>query len=417
MIARLVLLGTMLLLPSTLACLDLFGGLRARHKRVIATDGHSVSDFNVLVPIWGSLRYLENVAYLASYGSRVILCTTDQESEEFNREINELSRRLGFQVFRARGGRVAQGAARATSGTVRDRIIRDAHEVVTEPFVVCIDADTVTDRPLGELVHTLQARRLDFCSVRLIPSNDDSLLARLQVHEYRQAMLLRRIMPWLVSGACHAARSDVHRQVMQQHSLFFQGNDVEVGLLADKLGYRVGHIAFDVPTTVPSTLKPWMRQRLAWAGGEVRLFLANPQLMIRHPFWWAYGALVTIGGFPLRWEGLVTGGYFLFAIPSIYALLLLYVHRGHWNWLIFLMPFYSAFSSLVLTPVGLYYYVRMAWADKNAGLIRCHRVEPEDEVQRLRWLKAHRPSPYETRPPVVSGGRPPARRVAGRGSA
>jgi cellulose synthase/poly-beta-1,6-N-acetylglucosamine synthase-like glycosyltransferase len=220
--------------------------------------------------------------------------------------------------------------------------------------------------------------QLDFASIRLVPSNADSLLARLQAHEYRSAMLLRRIMPWLVSGACHAARSEVHHHVMSQHSLFFQGNDVEVGLLADRLGYRIGHIMFDVPTTVPSTTKAWLRQRLAWAGGEVRLFVANPQIALHHPFWWFYGAVVTIGGLPLRWEGLLVLGWAIVGVPATYMVLLLYLHRGHWNWPLLLMPFYSAFSSLVVTPIGLYYYVRMAVADRNMGLIRTHRVKVVD---------------------------------------
>jgi cellulose synthase/poly-beta-1,6-N-acetylglucosamine synthase-like glycosyltransferase len=369
-------IASMLVLPLVLVLLDLFGGLRARHKRTLGWDGTVVEDFEVLVPIWGSIRYLENVDYLSAYGSRVVLCTTASETPEFNAAVDELARIHGFRVFRAEAGSMAQNGTRSTSGTLRDRVVRDAHEVLSAPWVVCIDADTVTEQPLSHLVGAMASQNVDFASVRLVPSNADTLLARLQGHEYAMAMLLRRIMPWMVSGACHAARRHVHKRVMAKHSLFFQGNDIEVGLLADRLGYTVGHVPFDVPTTVPATLKPWLRQRLAWAGGEVRLFVANPQIMLRHPFFWAYGALISLGGLPLRWYGIAHLGWILPTIPVLYVAILSYLQRGRWNWLILLMPFYAAVSSLLLTPIGLVYYVKMAIADKNAGLIRIRRHTP-----------------------------------------
>ena len=81
--------------------------------------------------------------------------------------------------------------------------------------------------------------------MRLVPANRNaSFLTRLQAHEYRFAMHMRTVVPWLVSGACHVARTDVHREVMSGHSLFFQGTDIEVGVLATALGFDVGHIRY-----------------------------------------------------------------------------------------------------------------------------------------------------------------------------
>lgn len=359
-----------LLLPATLVVLDLFAGLRARHKTLVQPDGATIEDFDVLVPIYGSIRYLENIPYLSDYGSRVILCTTANESEEFNREIDAVAARHGFRVFRADTKKVAATGKRSTSGTLRDRIIRDAHAMVHAPWVVCLDADTVTVRPLGQLVAAMATRGYDLVSVRLVPSNANGFLPRLQAHEYHTAMLLRRVMPWLVSGACHAARSSVHAHVMSRHSLFFQGNDVEVGLLADLLGYRVGHIPFDVPTTVPDAFTPWLRQRLAWAGGEVRLFFANPQIAVRHPFFWTYGALISIAGFPFRWLSIASLQWQIALVPALYLAALAHLHRGRWDRWLLLMPLYAAASSLLIAPMGLIYYVLMARKDHNYGLIR-----------------------------------------------
>ena len=98
--------------------------------------------------------------------------------------------------------------------------------------MVCIDADTTSVEPLQRLVGAMRARGLDVASVRLVPSNGKrSILTRLQSYEYRLAMRLRIIAPWLVSGACHAGRTSVVREIMARHSLFFQGNDVELGVL------------------------------------------------------------------------------------------------------------------------------------------------------------------------------------------
>jgi len=121
----------------------------------------------------------------------------------------------------------------------------------------------VTDVSLDYLVGALKEAQLDMASVILTAANRDTLLERLQGHEYRMAMRIRRIMPWMISGGCHLGKREVHRDLMENHSLFFQGNDVEIGILANLKKYRIGHIPFIVPTTVPSTLRGWSRQRTA----------------------------------------------------------------------------------------------------------------------------------------------------------
>ena len=239
------------------ALIDMIGYVRARRASTGRTAGSTCDDFHMLVPIYGSIRYLENVSYLATYGERVVLCTTTNEAPSFYADLLRIARSHGFAVFYgAAGGRSAVAGRRQTAGTTRDRLVRDALTTLTRPYVVCIDADTVTDRPLGELVGGLAAHGLDVGSVPLTPSNPEHWLGRLQTHEYRVAMLLRRIMPWMVSGGCHVARTAALADIMNRHSLFFQGNDVETGVIADLLGYRVGHIPFSVPTTVPTTPAP-----------------------------------------------------------------------------------------------------------------------------------------------------------------
>jgi hypothetical protein len=361
---------TLLLLPTLVLMIDAVGVLRARHAPTVATETVCNEDFSVLVPIYGSMRYLENAEYLATYGERVVLCTTNAESPEFYTELKAVALRYGFRVFCGDAlVSSSHGQRRSTGGTARDRLIRAVLSTVTTTYVVCVDADTVTRRPLSELVGAIAAQGLQLASICLVPSNTARVLGRLQAHEYRLSMRMRVIAPWLVSGACHAGETAALREVMSHHSLFFQGNDVETGVLADAMQFRVGHVPFEVPTVVPDRIWPWWRQRLAWSGGEFRLFFVNIAIGRFHPFLWFYGLVIGMLALPLRWDALIMPEYVLITVVALYLLLHFYIHgepRDRW---LLLMPLYSAVISLVLTPLGVVSYFQMAISGRNWGII------------------------------------------------
>ena len=216
----------------------------------------------------------------------------------------------------------------------------------------------------------------DIASIRLVLSNpDESILTSFQRFEYRLSMQMRFVAPWMISGACHVAKTTVLRDVMDRHSPFFQGNDVETGVIAKARGYRVGHIPVDVLTDVPAAARPWVRQRLAWAGGEFRLFVVNCQLVLRHPFFWFYGGVVTILGLFFRWLAVDEPRYSLITGLVLYIALGVYLHwktRSPW---MLVMPLYTLISSMILTPLGIIWYFKMAIEDGNWGLIRPNRSE------------------------------------------
>jgi hypothetical protein len=379
-----------LFVPAVLLALsEMSPNMRASRHATLQVDEHSrrIENFAVIVPIYGHIKYLTNVDYLRPYGDRVLITTTTAETDEFNSAIEAVCRQEGFRLFRGHvPGRVVgrQGGKKSTGGVIREIIVRDALEVVEHPYVVCIDADTETELPLSILVGGLEEGAFDVASIRLEAQNQDNLLERLQGHEYRTAMRLRVLMPWLVSGACHVLRTKVHREIMQAHSTFFQGNDVEVGVLGDALGYRVGHVPFVVPTIVPSTFKAWFRQRLAWSGGEVRLFVVNLYLVWRHPTLFLYGFLSLVTS-PLRWYYLFNPSWAVAAAAATYLITFTWVNRRSLDASLVLMPFYLAFVSLVIVPLGVHTYVKMAWADRKVGVIRRFRdsdeLDPELEAQ------------------------------------
>ena len=370
-------------LPAVLLALsEMSPNIRAARHGVLEVNADTprIENFAVIVPIYGHVRYLENVDYLSQYGRRVWLTTTSVETPEFFEAIDTIAAEHGFNVFRGHvPGRTLTRSPdqKSNTGVVREIIVRDVLHLIEAPYVVCIDADTDTDLPLSILVGALEQGRFDLASVRLVAKNRDNLIERLQAHEYRNAMRLRFLMPWLVSGACHVLRTRVHREIMDRHSTFFQGNDVEVGVLGDALNYRVGHIPFDVPTTVPNTFRAWFRQRLAWSGGEARLFVVNLYLARWHPTLFIYGFLA-LATTPLRWWFLIDPSWPVAAAVATYLLVMGVVNWPHRDRALLVMPLYLLMISLVVVPLGLVTYLKMVRADRKVGVIHRHQRRAPD---------------------------------------
>ena len=382
---------TALVSPLVALTIDVLGQVRASGRRLAWAGRHSTgargrqrviavhaevapcTDYTVVVPIYGNIRYLENTAWLSQYGNRVLLATSASETDEFYAALTAIADEHDFRVFVGTEAVGHVAGKRSTGGTLRDTIVRDAHSVIRSTYVVCIDADTETTESVDVLVGAFAASGRDVGSVPLGVSNPDTVLGRLQRIEYAMAMRLRRVMPWMVSGGCHVARREVHAELMARHSLFFQGNDVELGLLALGSGYTVGHLDFLVPTAVPDTLRSWWRQRLAWAGGEFRIMVVNIRLGLRHPWLWCYGLVITFLMAPVRLWWLPRSGWVLVAVLVCYTVAAAVINRAVRDPVVLLYPFYALLYSTVLVPLGLVTYLQMAVRSRNAGVIRPRR--------------------------------------------
>lgn len=101
--------------------------------------------------------------------------------------------------------------------------------------------------------------------------------------------------------------------------------------------------------------------------------IINFKFIFKHPLFWIYGAMITIGFFPLRWLSLVDITLRLLAVLGMYTLLIILVHWKERNWALLFMPLYALFNSLVITPLGIIYYFYMAEKDKNLGIIKTTR--------------------------------------------
>lgn len=365
--------STLIIIPFLLVAIEAVISIRNTSYRYLFSNKKH-EDYQILVPIWGNIIFLENVKYLSKYGSKVMLCTSGNESKEFYMNLDALVQKYDFKLFKDKTnfkvGEKVGSNQRAISGSIRDTIIRNALNTVMKPFVVTLDADSTTATDISFLVGELEHRKLDIASIRLVSSNSNaSALTKLQTFEYVVAMNIRFLCPWLISGACHVAKTDVLKNIMNRHSLFFQGNDVEIGLLAKTLDYKIDYIPYVVFMTVPDNFKSWFRQRLAWSGGEFRLFIVNFKFIVKHPFFWFYGAITTICLFPLRGVAFFLPTFHLYIIVGLYVGLIFYLHWKTKNIWLILMPIYTLFNSLIIVPLGIIWYLYIAYKDKNYGII------------------------------------------------
>ncbi|MGF7228865.1 MAG: glycosyltransferase family 2 protein, partial [Candidatus Saccharibacteria bacterium] len=153
------LLLSLIALPLLAVFIDGGAGIIAR-RETYEFGTHLSEDFTILVPIWGRMKYLETVEYLRQYGNRILLCTTGNESDDFYTDIERIATENGFRIFRDEPlqGRhkVTTHKQRATSGTIRDRLVRNAlNTVVNTTYVIPLDADTTTRQNLNLLAGEL----------------------------------------------------------------------------------------------------------------------------------------------------------------------------------------------------------------------------------------------------------------------
>lgn len=263
--------------------------VRARLRKHHAIHEYTKADldYTILIPIFGNISYLRNVDFLKQYAKHVVLCTTTKESPEFNKAITQVARESGFRIFRSDvviassiqkpnpwklftytlhgTGELdkqkidVNAQERFNREIARDEIIRDSFAAINTGYCIFLDGDTVAHENLFKLVHLMRELDFDLASVRVLASKQETLMEKLQSVEYDLAMDARKIYPWLTSGACMVAKTDVIKDIMQHHSLFFSGGDIEIGKLAGILKYKIGHIRFEFYTDVPSTFKAWFK--------------------------------------------------------------------------------------------------------------------------------------------------------------
>jgi hypothetical protein len=195
-------------------------------------------------------------------------------------------------------------------------------------------------------------------------------MEKLQNLEYNLAMDARKIYPWLTSGAGVIARTESIKNIMAHLSLFFSGGDIEIGKLGGLLKYKVGHLPFNFYTDVPPTFKSWFKQRMAWFGGGFRHAIVNfYKFNWKHPLFFIYTTIFVYGLTPIRWYEMIMYWQVLPLVIAIYLCLVFTFHWKNRSWDFFLFPVYALIQVMIILPLGIYTYFRMALYSDNVGLI------------------------------------------------
>ncbi len=338
-----------------------------------------VDDYALLVPIFNDVKYLTYIDFLAKYNSHVVLCTTTDETPEFMAAIDALGAKYGFRVCKSEVGTGKKNPWAIFNKTLlaHDAVLKSTIGALQEKYVIFIDGDTKVDEDLSILAGAMEENNFDIASVKVLPSKRNTPMEHLQGVEYDIAMQARLVYPWLTSGAGMIAKREVMISIMKNHSLFFNGGDVEIGRLADMMGYKTGHIPITFYTDVPKTFRVWVKQRFSWMCGMFRHSIINFDHNLKHPFHFIYYTFMIYFLIPFKVIELLTKPLL---IPGIIAMYMVITYIANWKvrskWML-IFPFYALFQVIVIIWFGAYRYINTVLKSKNIGKIHMHH-NPND---------------------------------------
>ncbi len=363
-----------------------FANVRANFKKPI--DLRKVQarshDFALLVPIFNDLKYLTNLEFLKLYREHVILCTTTHETSEFVEALENLALEHGFRITYSpiEGSAKNPWAIYHKTLLAHDFVLKRTVHGITEKYVIFIDGDTYVANDLTVLCGAMDEYAFDISSVKILPSRRKTVIEQLQGVEYDIAMRARLIYPWLTSGAGMVARREVMNAVMENHSLFFNGGDIEIGKLADMMGYKVGHIPMIFYTDVPESFRKWVNQRRSWTCGMFRHAMVNIDLNLWHPFHFIYYSVVIYVLYPIKILEILSH---LHLLPLIMMLYVVATYLANWKvrskWML-IFPAYALFQVLVVVWLGLLQYFNTVRKTGNLGKMRI-RYNPNPYLGRI----------------------------------
>lgn len=351
-----------LTLPLGFIALEVFYQLRGRlikkHKDYDTTLRSE--DFTILVPLWGKIEILakETLEVLIKNKDKVIILTNTTSSEAFYKHLDDLGLKYIQFVIEKRPNPW--------------KLFKEyfLYYTVNTKYTIFLDADSFPVEEMQVLIGNAEANKYDIASTNVVAWNQSNIIEYLQNIEYTNAMIARRVYPWLTSGACVIGRTQVLKEIFKTHTCFNQGGDIEIGKKAHSMGYNVGHLSCIVMTYVPSTIKKWIKQRGYWMSGTFRHTIMNMFFEIwKFPMFFVYSVIVTYLLFPFRFYGFLHLTALLYIIP-IYWIIMFTFNWKYRSWKLLLAPIYDLFQIMIITPIGVYRYIQYVIEHKNIGIIR-----------------------------------------------
>ncbi len=330
-------------------------------------------DFAILVPIFNDTKYLTNIDFLKRYPGKVVICTTDVETDKFYADLDKIVKKYNFSVMKCPFSKeTVKNPWKIYQKTLlaHDYVLGEALETLKAKYVIFVDADTTCKTDLACLAGLMENKDLDLASLKVIPSKKKTIMENLQFIEYNIAMKSRKIYPWLTSGAAMIAKRKMIQGIMKKHSLFFNGGDIEIGKLAHMHNYKIDYIPVTFYTDVPDTLPKLVKQRYSWFCGAFRHCIINAHTNLFNPIYSLYFTVIIFIMLPLKVHELIFNWYLLPPLVIFYLVMTVVTNWELRSKYMLLFPFYSLFQVIVFPFLGVYRYVKTVIKTKNVGFIR-----------------------------------------------
>jgi cellulose synthase/poly-beta-1,6-N-acetylglucosamine synthase-like glycosyltransferase len=275
-------------------------------------------------------------------------------------------------------------------------LVRACLPAVRTTYTLRLDADTSVGDDIAQAVAAVEAAGADLCSIKCAVANRTNAVTKFQALEYRMAMLARHFRPWLTSGACFLGRTDALIRIMNLHSLWTPGEDIETGRTALALRMRIRHLDIVVETDAPDTWPALFRQRRLWWAGTFRHWWINmDRNLLQLPVLTAYYLAAIWVSLYFKWWTLISLHELIYTMPLVIVSYVVVTAISNVQvlspWML-VFPFYSLAQVLVMPPIGAAYYFVVAWRRRRLGRygfgLRRLRIAPVELETRLApWVK------------------------------
>lgn len=329
-------------------------------------------DFVILVPIFNDVKYLTNIEFLRKYSGRVALCTTNIETDEFYEKLYKIADENGFMVIECDFDKGMKNPWKIYHKTLvaHEYVLGRSLKALKAKYVIFLDGDTTCKNELSYLAGIMERDNIDLASVKIVPSKHETVAENLQYIEYEIAMKSRRIYPWLTSGAAMIGKRDSMEKIMEKHSLFFNGGDIEIGKIAYLMGFKVEYIPVNFYTDVPETIPKLVKQRTSWFCGAFRHSVINAHTNLFSPLYSLYFTIIIFFMLPFKIYEMLS---FWYVLPFIIVFYMIMTIVSNWkirNRYMLISPLYSLLQVIIMPILGMFKYFETIIRTGNVGFIK-----------------------------------------------
>jgi hypothetical protein len=373
----------MLVVAAVLVVFDFQNLLSWWGGRTIKPATEASYDFTIVVPLFGHPRYFDRRSDLLGYQGNVLVAL--EVSAPVMADFAYQLEREGWRVERL----VLQDPNPA-------ELLKAALPAVTTTYTFRLDADTSVGEDVAHAVAAVRASGADLCSIKCGVANRTNIVTKFQYLEYQMAMLARHFRPWLTSGACFVARTESLREILDQHSMWTPGEDIETGRTALALRMRVRHLDMIVHTDAPDTWPALIRQRRLWWAGTFRHWWINIDRNLLHlPVLTSYYLVAIWVSLYFKWWTLINPHELIRTLPIVMAAYIGVTVISNLQvvspWMI-VFPLYSLAQVTVMPLVGAIYYLVLARRKGRVGRygFGYRRLRPAATIPLTRLERASR---------------------------